>query len=187
VNTDTELEAWQREWREQTEPLPELKKKIKRQNLRTLLAIAATVICLVLSTTEALRGRGSFMTGLALGIWFASLSMGSYAWWVRRGAWKPEAQTTRAYAELAYKRAVARAGTLRFGFYFLLIATILYAAFAASIWRTASGATWLVLFGMVIELFFFSYLRRRKRRDVEEARELMDQTNQDSDVIPTER
>ena len=37
MTSDLELETWQREWQEQTEPLPELKKKIKRQNLQTVL------------------------------------------------------------------------------------------------------------------------------------------------------
>lgn len=185
MTVDTELAAWQQEWREHTEPLPELKKKIKRQNARMATAVGLTVVCLIFSTTEAWLGRGSFMAGLAVGIWFASLSMGGYSWWVRRGAWKPTAQTTLAYAELSYKRAVARARTLRFAFYFLLVTTILYAGFAIWDWKAFPAGP--VLAAMVIELFFFRHVSRRQKRHVEEASKLMEQTREYSDVAPTER
>jgi len=187
VTVDTELETWQREWRDQTEPLPELKKKIKRQNLRIVAAIAAVGVCLVSSTTQALRGRSSFMGGLAAGVWLASLLMGGYAWWVRRGAWKPTAQTTLAYAELSYKRAVARARTLRFAFYFLLAATVLYAAYAAWDWRAFPRQGPFVLAGMVLELFLFKHFRRRQRKEIEKTRKLMELTNEYSEVRRTER
>jgi hypothetical protein len=107
VSNDTELEIWRQEWRDQTEPLPELRKKIKRQNLRTAAAIVAIGVCLAVSTSVALKTRSPFMAGLAAGIVFASVFMGGYAWWVRRGAWKPTAQTTLAYAELVHRRAIA--------------------------------------------------------------------------------
>lgn len=189
MNTDTELEVWQGEWRQQTEPLPELKRKIKRQNLRTWLAVAAIAVCLLFSTTEALRGRGSFMAGLASGLWFASLLLGGYGWWVRRGSWRPTAQTTRAYVELTYKRAVARGRILRFALYFLLTATILYAGFAAWNWK-ASSEKWLpalVLAGMVIELFVLRHCGRRQRQEIEKTRGLMEATGEYSEFKLTER
>jgi hypothetical protein len=189
VTRDTELETWQQEWREHTEPLPELKKKIKRQNLRTGMAIAAIGVGLIVSTTAALLGRGSFISGLATGMWFASIVMGGYAWRVRRGAWRPSAQTTLAYADLAHKRALAKTRILRFAFYFLLTATILFAGFAAWIWKTASDQ-WLlelVVAGMVAELFLMRYFAGRNRREVEKSKTLLDQTGQGSDVLHTER
>jgi hypothetical protein len=193
VSTDAELETWQREWRDQTEPLPELKKKIKRQNLRTFAAVVAICVCLVFSTVSALRGHSSFMAGLATGLWFASLSMGGYAWRVRRGSWRPTAQTTLAYAELAYQRALAKARILRFAFYFLLTATILYAGFVAweAAWhaRTFSGKglLLLVLAGMVAELFLFRHLARRQKKEIEKTGKLLEVTREDSEFRLTER
>lgn len=186
---DTELEAWQQEWRDQTEPLPELKNKIRRQNLRTVVAIGAISVCLAFSTAAALAGWGSFVSGLATGMWVASVLLGSYAWRARRGSWKPAAQTTLAYAELAYKRSVAKGRILRFAFYFLLTAAVLYAGFVIWRWRATSerNLLGLVLAAMVAELFLMLYLARRNRRNVEEARKLVDQTNQYSDVVQTER
>ena len=55
MSNDTELEIWRQEWRDQTEPLPELRKKIKRQNLRTAAAIIAIGVCLAVSTSVALK------------------------------------------------------------------------------------------------------------------------------------
>lgn len=178
MTVDTELETWRREWRSQPEPLPELKKKIKRQNQRTIGAIAAICVCLALSTVEAMRTRSSFIAGLATGLWFASLFLGSYAWWVRRGAWKPTAQTTLAFLELSYKRAVAKARTIRFSFYFLLTVTILYGAFVTWNWKTFSAREAVVLVGIVTELFLFRYYGRRKKREIEETKKLLDQTRE---------
>jgi hypothetical protein len=174
VTTDTELETWRREWRDQTEPLPELKKKILRQNLRTVAAVGAICVCLALSTVEALRSRSAFIAGLAVGIGFASLVSGTYAWWVRRGAWKPTAQTTLAYAELSYKRAIAKSRTLRFSFCFLLLATALFTAFVAWNWKHFAARDGLIISAMGIEAFFLRHYGRRKRREIEETKKLID-------------
>jgi hypothetical protein len=45
VTIDAELETWRREWRDRAEPLPELKKKIKRQNLQTIAAGIVLAAC----------------------------------------------------------------------------------------------------------------------------------------------
>jgi hypothetical protein len=174
VNSETELEIWQREWRDRTEPMPDLKKKIRRQNLRTVAAILAVCACLAFSTVEAFRNRSYFMAGVAAGIAFASVFMGGYAWWVRRGAWKPTAQTTLAYAELCYRRALAKARTVRFAFYFLLIATVLFGIFVAWNWKHFHPRDGIVLVALVAELFFFKHFGRRKRREIEENRKLVD-------------
>ncbi len=174
MNHDTELEIWQREWQEHTEPLPDLKKKIRRQNLRTVAAIFAVCVCLAISTAEALRTRSSFMAGMAAGIAFAGVFLGGYAWWVRRGAWKPTAQTTLAYAELCHRRAVAKARTARFSFYFLLVATLLLAALVGWNWTRFHARDGLILAALLTELFVLKHLERRKHREIEETRKLID-------------
>jgi hypothetical protein len=178
VTIDQELETWRREWHEQTGPLPDLKKKIKRQNLRMVAGGILLGACLAFTTLEALQTRGVFMSGMASGIWFATLVGGSYAWWVRRGAWKPTAQTTLAYAELAHKRAIAKARTIRFSFYFLLTATLLFALFAVWNWKAFAARDGLVIAAMVLELFYFVYLGRRKKREIGETGKLVDQVKE---------
>jgi hypothetical protein len=175
---DLELETWRREWRTSTEPLPELKRKIRRQNLQTIAAVLAICVCLAFSTAEALRTRSSFMAGLAAGIAFTSVILGGYTWWVRRGAWKPAAQTTSAYLELSCKRAVAKARTIRFSFYFLLAAILLFAILFAWNWRAFSPREALILGALVMELFLFRRYGRRQNREIEETKKLLEQTRE---------
>ena len=187
MTVDIEIETWRREWQSQTEPLPKLKRKIQRQNLRTIAGVVLMCACLAVSTTEALRTRSSFMAGLAAGLWFAGLVLGSYAWWVQRGAWKPAAQTTQGYLELSYKRAVAKARTLRFSFYFLLAAIVVLAPFLLWSWKTLRGIGVLALAALVAELFLFRYLERRKKLEIEETKKLLEQSDERSDVGLGER
>jgi len=178
VTNDTELESLRREWRDQTEPLPDLKKKIRRQNVRTVVAILAIGVCLAISTATALRTRSFFMAGVAVGIAFGSLFLGGYAWWVRRGAWKPTAQTTLAYAELSYRRAIAKTRTVRFSFYFLLVATLLLIIFVGLNWKNFRTRDGVVIAAMVTESFFLKRQERRKQSEIEETRKLIDDINQ---------
>jgi hypothetical protein len=173
VNIDTELATWQQEWREQTEPLPDVRKKIRRQDQRTTMAIAAACILLLLSSIAAFRTRSSFFLGLAAGLWLSCLTMGTYIWRVRRGTWKPAAQTTAAYIELWHKRAVAKERIVRFAFRFLLVATVLYAGFTAWNWRHFSAIPVVVLAAMIAELFWFIRIARKKRRETELTQKLL--------------
>jgi len=100
---------------------------------------------------------------------------------VRRGAWKPAAQTTLAYAELAYKRAIATARTTRFSFRFLVIVVALYAGVGVWHWKTFSAVYALILVAMVAELFLLDYNRRRALRGLEESKALFEQTKEIAD------
>ncbi len=180
---DLELEAWQREWRRETEPLPELKRKIKRQNLRSLASVIVMCVCLAVSTAEAWRNRSLLMAGFAIGLWLSSLLLGSYTWWVRRGTWKPAAQTTRAYAELSYRRTVAKVRTIRFSIYFLVATIICFVGVVTresllfsetmshSLGRRLEAA---ILLAMALELLFFRWWGRRKKRELEETKKSVD-------------
>jgi hypothetical protein len=181
VTVDTELDVWRREWREETEPFPALKKKIRRQNLRIVGAIVAIAVCLIVSTIEAIRTGNAFVAGLAAGIGFAGIVQGAFSWWARRGAWRPAARTTLAYAELAYKRAIATARTTRFSFRFLVIVVVLFAALAVWHWKTFAAVYGLILVAMVAELFLLDYKRQRAQRGLEESKALFEQTKEFAD------
>lgn len=179
MTIDTELETWKQEWRDQTEPLPRLKKKIKRQNLRMAAAGIVMLVCLTFSTVGAVLGRSSFVGGFATGLWSVALIAGGYIWWVRRGAWKASSNTTLAYAELCYKRAIANARILRFSFRFLLIATVLYAVHMVWIWKSVSRTGEAVLAGILVEVFVLRYYGSRKKKEVEETKQLLDCVRKD--------
>lgn len=175
MTTDTELQTWQQEWRDHTEPLPEWKRKIRRQNLWTAAAIVALCLCLAFATLWAWRSRTSFAIGFAVGLWVASTVAGSYAWWVRRGAWRPTAQTTLAYMELLHRRAVAKARQLRFSFYFLLLAILGFAGFMAWDWKGIKVRDVAIVAALAMELFFFRHYGQRKRREIEETKKLIEE------------
>jgi hypothetical protein len=175
VIADTELEAWRQEWHGQAEVLPELKRKVRRQNVRAIACIAAILACLIVSTAVALRSHSLFADGLATGIWFASLAIGGYAWWVHRNAWKPMAQTTLAYAELTHKRAFAKAQTLRASVYMLLVTVAGMVGAIVWGWRSVHVRDVVILAALIAELFFLKNREQRKRQEAEETRKLIDQ------------
>jgi hypothetical protein len=187
VTIDTELETWRREWQAHSDPLPEWKKKIERQNLRTVVAVIFACICLIFAALEARRHPTPFMLGLNAGLWFSCALAGGYSWWVRRGSWKPTAQTTLAYVELAHKRAVAKARTLRFCFYFLLITILAFAGLGAWDWKALTARDAAIVGGIILELLFFRYYERRKRQEIERTRKLMEQIQEETYFNQEER
>lgn len=173
MTTDMELEAWQQEWRDGTEPLPEWKRKIKRQNRWVAATTVVLGVCLSLSTLWALQARTSFVVGLTAGIWLTTVLACGYVWWVRREVWKPSAQTTLAYMELAHRRAVAKARQLRFSCYLLLAATLSLALF--SVWDSkARGRNAAIIVALGIESVCLRRYERRKRREIEQTKKLID-------------
>jgi hypothetical protein len=176
VSKDIELDAWREDWHSHTEVLPDLKKKIARQNRRMVGTFFVLCLCLGSVTTEAVRTRSSFVCGVAVGLWFASIAVGGYTYWVRRGAWRPAAQTTRAYLELSYKRATAKKRTIRFAFFFLLVTIVPYGIFCVSHWKATARLAVPTLAGMALELALLKHLERRKASEVAETKRLLDTT-----------
>jgi predicted lysophospholipase L1 biosynthesis ABC-type transport system permease subunit len=174
MTTDTELERWQQEWREHTDPLPELKKKIRRQNWQTAAAIAAICACIVLATLAAIYRQSAFFAGSASGMGVASILLGGYAWWVKRGAWKPAANTTLAYAELTYKRAQAKARILRFAFYMLTVAAVLFSCFLAWNLKRVHPRDVFIDAALIAELFYIKRQERRKLQEMQETKKLIE-------------
>jgi predicted lysophospholipase L1 biosynthesis ABC-type transport system permease subunit len=174
MTTDTELERWQQEWREHTDPLPELKKKIRRQNWQTAAAIIAICACIVLATLAAIHRQSAFFAGSATGMGVASILLGGYAWWVKRGSWKPAANTTLAYAQLTHKRAHAKARILRFAFYMLLVTVILFSGFIAWNVKQAHARDWFIDAALIAEIFYIKRQERRKLLEAQETKKLIE-------------
>jgi high-affinity Fe2+/Pb2+ permease len=187
MNIDMELASWKQEWREQTEHLPDVRKKIKRQDRRTMTAIVLACVCMVLSAIAAWRVHTAFFYGLAAGLWSSCLIMGVYAWRVRRGTWKPAAQTTAAYIELWHRRAVARERIARFAFRFLLIALVLYAGFAAWNWKSLSPLSGVILAAIAVELFWLRHIAQKRRQEIETTEKLLQSSRESVEVPVSER
>jgi Na+/melibiose symporter-like transporter len=171
MTVDTELESLRQSWRRDTEPLPELKRRIRRQNRRMAWGVALLALVLIAATVMAVLHPDSFWRGFLVGVAIAILVGGGYAWWVRRETWAPAAETTQAFLELLHKRAVADLRKLRFLRHFLLVTLVLLAAF--EIWRgyTITTRTALIFAAMALEWIFLMALERRKARAVESTRD----------------
>src|SRR6185369_7559566 len=94
VTVDLELDAWRQEWSRDTEKLPELRGRIRRQNRRMRFGLVAILVCLAVATAIALLRPTDGWRGFALGVWGAVVVAGSYTLWVRRGTWEPAALTS---------------------------------------------------------------------------------------------
>jgi len=174
VNVDTELEAWRQEWREQAAPLPELKRKIRKQNVRTIAAVVAITVCLTFATAAALRYHSAMAAGVAVGIAFSSCVLVFFTLRARSGAWKPTAQTTLAYAELAHRRAIAQLKTIRAAWY-LLIATIAAGTVVMAWgWRQVHVRDGVIFAALIGELFFLKNREQRVKREMEETKNLIE-------------
>lgn len=170
MSLDLELDTWRREWSIDTEPLPELKRRVRAQNRRLMIGISAVAACLAAGTAIALRHPlDSGWGGFAVGLWVASVVGIAYAVWVRRGTWEPASQTTGAYVDLLHRRAVADLRKIVFLRRGLLVVLVGYTVLL--LWKgwhfTARSA--LVIAALVLEGWWMRSLERRRRRDVDAA------------------
>lgn len=187
MTIDPELASWQRQWHEPGEQLPDLKQKIKRQDRRSVLQLCLVSAFLISSLVAVWHFETSFFRGLATGAWFSCLVMGAYVWRARRGTWRPAAQTTADYLALLHRRAVAKQRIAQFAFRFLLTATLLYAGFVAWRWRHFLWASVAVLAAMTAELFFLRHMEKRRKRDADATRQLLQSSAENSGAISGER
>ena len=179
MNADVELESWRREWSVDTEPLPELKRRVRAQDRRMGRAAVVAAACLAAGTALAIgHPFGSGWGGFAVGLWASSAIGFGWAFWVRRGTWKPEAETTGAYVDLLHRRAIATVRKLVFLRRAALVTLVGYGVFLAwtrhfSLW---SGA---IVAGLAFESLWMRALEGRRRRDVEAAAALVVQVSQE--------
>lgn len=175
MSIDPELAHLQQEWHRETEPLPLLKRKIRRQNLRTVAGAVALAVAFAVALTLAVRQPSAFHSGLATGIAVAGVAMGAYVVRTSRGTWTPAAETTRAYADLTYRRALAQGRILRASTLLqwlaiaLLLGTLVFSPHPFS----ARGLVITVL--LVLELAVFMFQSRRVKQDIAAARQLLEQ------------
>jgi hypothetical protein len=180
VSADLELESWRQAWSVDTEPLPELKRRVRAQNRRLVLGLVAMACVLVIATAVALRQPpGSGWRGFAVGVWAASAVGGAYALWARRGTWEPSAQTTEAYVDVLRRRAVAELRKLVFLRRCLLVVLVGYTG-----WLLWKGWPFTLRSGVLVAMFalegwWMGRMEKRRRRDVDAAAALAKRVSED--------
>jgi cbb3-type cytochrome oxidase subunit 3 len=82
-------------------------------------AVPASVLGLAYFARLVMRDPSPDNIVLTAFVWVGMPLAVAFAVWNQIGTWRPDAQTTRAYAELSYKRALSELRGLRFAFYVL--------------------------------------------------------------------
>jgi len=189
ISEDRELELWKGEWRAETPPLPKLKEKVRQRTLwmvvSNLAAMGMLIWCLVFPARTAMRDPSQQNIASAAGECFLALLASAIVVWSQVGVWRPKAQSTRAYAELLYKRALSDARAMRFAFYLFWTAAFVVActeAISMPKWSVVRAhpvdhlprlALDLLLFlGMWI---FLIWNKRRRLKQLDEAKSFVEE------------
>lgn len=141
--TDHELQAWQREWREQplaAASVADLAASVRRGTALargwTIAAAVLTAISVLPLLLRAVRGEaeGRFAAGILVFvalIWVCTL-------WLARGTWRPRDESTAAFLDVAIRRCRAALWGAPVGIV-LYVAEILYVLFSL---ERIEGADW---------------------------------------------
>jgi hypothetical protein len=188
ITEDRELELWKEEWRAETGPLPTLKKKVRRQTLLMIagwvVAVPAAVLGLAYFARLVMRDPSPDNIVLTSFGWVGMPLAMAFFVWNQIGIWRPNAQTTRAYAELSYKRARSELRGLRVVFY-MLYAEVFFLACVIWIFRVK----WILhasptdRFGRLVVVpvvflgtwIFMIWYRRHKNKQLTESKSFLDQ------------
>jgi hypothetical protein len=177
VSVDLELESWRREWRDDTEPLPELKRRIRGQDRRMIAGGIVILVCLAIATLMGFGQPRSGWGGFAAGVWIATVLALGYTLWVRRGTWATPAPTTEAYVEMLHRRAVA---TLRKTVVLgraMIAALALYGGWLVLSGRHRTAYSGLVFAAFTVGILLMGVLGRRRRRAMDELAQLVDRAS----------
>jgi hypothetical protein len=186
---DRELQTWQKEWRNATEPLPEIQKKIKRQNRGFVLGNTGAALAffggLALSVVAVRQEPSPERIAWAVGIWVLAFVSGGYRLWNQRGTWRAATQSTRAFVELAHKRTVAKLRSIRFSFYAIGAWAIFCAVLTAWRWNALFpefhahlaeyvGALGGSLLMFVAAFLYLAWYQRRKTTELEQTKRILE-------------
>jgi len=191
---DRELDAWREQWSSVAEPSAGFQRKvqqrIKREDRRFVLGNVLTVVAFIgiLIFAVYMRHQSSWMgTGWSTSICVLVFVAAGCRVWVLRRTWRPEAQSTRAFVELWYKRVAARIRLLRISTYLSIGWLIFCAALMAVNWSIigqdvkAHPKAWVallvvcVLMQPVLLWYGAGWLRRRKLAELNEVKKILDE------------
>ena len=192
MNTDLELDGWRQQWQRQPalRAAAELKESVLRETRRLklwLLAPAAVTVVIGGGVIlRALSAPSPAAMALAIGVWgYIAL-----AWigclWLARGTWRPRAETTAAFLQLAIRRCESAVRTVPFG-----IGLYVFELLFVFVWAVSNGvgtpsqvltAPSMIAIGWVggpIFVVLMIVYARRKRAELARLLELQRQLGED--------
>lgn len=196
MTEDRELDTWREQWSGVAKPPAEFRRKIqqriKRQDRRFLLGNVLTGVVflgILIFGLYMKRQSSSMGTGWATGICVLVFVSVGFRLWVLRRAWRPQTQSTRAFAELWHKRVVARIRLLRISIYVSVGWIIFCAVLTVANWATigqdvrAHPKDWvelLVACVLMQPVLWYSarWIRRRKLAELNEVKTVLDEMDE---------
>ncbi|MGD0988010.1 MAG: hypothetical protein ABR874_09375 [Candidatus Sulfotelmatobacter sp.] len=196
MTEDRELNTWREQWSGVAKPPAEFRRKIqqriKRQDRRFLLGNVLTGVVflgILIFGLYMKRQSSSMGTGWATGICVLVFVSVGFRLWVLRRAWRPQTQSTRAFAELWHKRVVARIRLLRISIYVSVGWIIFCAVLTVANWATigqdvrAHPKDWvelLVACVLMQPVLWYSarWIRRRKLAELNEVKTVLDEMDE---------
>lgn len=185
---DRELEVWKEEWQAETPgSLPRLRRRVRFQTARmvtsNLVGLIVGVALLVYAARLVLRQPTPRTIVWGAALLLCMLTAGIFVVWNQIGIWRAETESTRAYAELSYKRALTKVRKTRFLSVFVLFGAAFDIAFLAWVDWPPIGLHATAFFadlarasaGLLATWLFLKWYGRRKARQVEQARRFMEE------------
>jgi cbb3-type cytochrome oxidase subunit 3 len=193
MTEDHELDVWREQWSSAVRPSPELRRQVQQRiaaqdrrflwgNVLTAMAFLGMLIFALFLRRQASRIENEQAVGLFV-LLLVSLAC---RWWLLRGTWRAETQSTRAYLELWQRRARAQVRRLQIAMYIAAGWLVFCAALAAANWTAirlevmAHPLDYLIL-TMVLVLMQpvlwggAVWLRRRKMAELEQVQRLLEE------------
>jgi len=106
---DSELKAWQREWREQALPATsaeELARTVRRGNRNALYGTLGAAVFTIVAVAPLIRRAidGSIDSRFLAGILTFVVLVWASALWLARGTWRPRDESTTAFLDVSIRR-----------------------------------------------------------------------------------
>jgi len=181
MTADQELNEWMNDWHAAAEPLNVVKEKVRRQGVMQMASTVAEIlaaIALIGIPAEIARRNPSPDVFAWFVICFAFTAVAStFSFNNFRGTWRPTAESTRAYLELAVKRAEARLRAADFGWNLLGLEVVFVSVWCVIRWAQGGLDTGELFFRLglvpVLSIPLTGWLlwsQRRARVDLRELR-----------------
>ncbi len=142
VRPDPEWQAWEKEWKAEGAPLPDLERKVRVQGRLRVLGAAAGVLVgasfLAFAGWRAWRRPEPPVVVWAIAVWVFVIALTGFLLWTHRGTWRPAAATTRDFLRISRRRCLGNLEVIRFTRWFLLAEVLFVAAW--SLWVHGASA-----------------------------------------------
>jgi hypothetical protein len=185
MKLDSEWEVLGREWRQVSQPLPDLRARVRKESRRLRLFLAGDILVTVLfgggSLAWAVVSRQTDVAQLAVAVWTCIGAAWLFGMVNRAGTWSPSASTTTAFLDVSIRRCRATAAMAVFGMALWLAEVVFFSAWVYRYLARRSLVTveafllsWPMIVWEAATVVFLILSMRYRRRQQAELASLLD-------------